>query len=354
MRRAIIITFIAAVALLAAFAYRHHRRILRERQEFDAASPAPLGPAAGSRTPARSSTPGLAEQLPAGASAVVSVDFAALRSSSFSSELASLGPTSSEDAAYTEFVKATGFDYSRDLDHAAVALWPQTAPTSAMALAQGRFDQGKIERYALGSGGRLVRVHGRKIYEVREENSARLVRFTFPAPGEIAMADGPGLSQVLGGTSSPRLDSEMSALVSRVSSAPIYAAARTADLPKDLGIDLSHFAQLASMLRTIHTVALSGRPSADDLKLFASADCGSALAALKLSTTLEGLVWMGRAALADRSTEQQVGPAWPAFDHMLKAADISHDGHRLELRIALTPEMLQAVMAPPPNRTSAR
>lgn len=350
MKRALTIILVACIVFIAAFACFHHRRVIKQRQEFDAASPTPIAPrVAGTNLPAPTNAPSLVQQLPANASAVVFVDVAALRSSSFANELASLAPMSAQDAAYTQFVRATGFDYSRDLDRAALALWPQTASTSAVALAQGRFDQEKIEHYALRNGGRVVTIHGEKIYEVREENSPRLVRFTFLAPGEIAMADGPALSQLLGSQNSPRLDSQMSALVARVSSAPIYAVARTQDLPKDIGIDVSHSAQLAAMLRTIHTVVASGRPSTDDLKLFASADCDSTIDALKLSTTLQGLLWMGRAALADSNTQRQIGPQWPGFDAMLKAADISHDGRQLQLRIQLTPQMLQSVMAPPLN-----
>jgi hypothetical protein len=350
MKRAFTITVLALVAVIAAFAYLHHHRVAKERQEFDAFSP----PVASHATPTNSlptaaNAPSLVQQLPANASAVVFADVAALRSSSFANELASLAPTSVQDPAYTQFVQQTGFDYSRDLDRAALALWPQTNSTSALALARGRFDQAKIAHYALRNGGHLVTIRNQKVYEVREENSSRLVRFTFLAPDEIALADGPALSQVLGPQNSVRLDPQMSALVSRVSGAPIYAVARTQDLPKDLGIDTSHSAQLASMLRTIHTVFASGRPSADDLKLFASADCESTIDALKLSTTLQGLLWMGRAALSDSRTQQQIGPQWPGFDSMLKAADISHDGHLLQLRIQLTPQMLQAVMTPPPN-----
>lgn len=351
MKRALTIIILACLILIAAFAYFHHREVVKQRQEFDAATPAvPQGSTSANTAPAASTnTPTLVQQLPANASAIIFVDVAALRSSSFANELASLAPSSQQDAAYTQFVHATGFDYSQDLDRAALALWPQTAATSAFALAQGRFDPQKIERYALRTGGHLVTIHNQKIYEVREENSPRLVRFTFLAPNEIALADGPALSQVLDSQNSARLDSQMSALVARVSSSPIYAVARTEDLPKDIGIDVSHSAQLASMLRTIHTVIASGRPSADNLKLFASADCNSTIDALKLSTALQGLLWMGRAALADSRTQQQIGPQWPGFDAMLKAADISHDGRQLQLRIRLTPQMLQAVMAPPPN-----
>lgn len=348
MKRAITIIVVASIALVVAFAYLHHRRLERKRQAFDAPAPAPRDTSPDRSSAAEADAPDLIEQLPAGASAVLFVDVAKLRASPLANELGALAPMPAEDPSYTAFVRATGFDYSRDLDRAAVALWPQTSPTSVLVLAQGRFDRAKIERYALGAG-RLVRIHNQKIYLVREENSPRSVRFTFLAPGEIALADGPALSLVLGAPGSHRLDPEMSARVARLSLAPIYAVARTADLPKDLAIDLSRSAELAGMLRSVHLITAAGRPSSSNLKVSASAECDSTLDALKLSTALEGLLWMGRAALADPKTQQQIGPQWPALDALLKAADISHDGHLVELRVEITEQMLQAAAAAPQN-----
>lgn len=340
----LLFVFIAAVAV---FATIHHHQLVKQRQAFDAPSPATSIPSGQSSTPANPSAPNLVQQLPIDASAVIFVDAAALRTSSFANELAVLAPSSAQDPDYTDFVRASGFDYSRDLDRAAVALWPQTSATSVLALAQGRFDQAKIERYALRTG-RMVRIHSMNIYEVREENSPRIIRFTFLAPGEIALADGPALSQVLGAPNTHRFDPEMSARIAGVSGAPIYAVARTQDLPKDLGIDTSHSAQLARLLRSVHAITAAGRPAADNLKISAAAECDSALNALELSTTLQGLLWMGRAALADSKTRQEIGPDWPALDALLKAADISHDSHLVQLRIEITPQMLQAAGAATP------
>jgi hypothetical protein len=63
---------------------------------------------------------------------------------------------------------------------------------------------------------------------------------------------------------------------------------------------------------------------------------------------------MGRAALADSKTQQQIGPQWPALDALLKAADISHDGHLVQLRVQITPQMLQAAGAAPANGTTRK
>lgn len=352
MKRILIIFFVACIAALITFAVIHHHRLVKQRAVFDALSPGMSNvPAAGFSASVSPSAPApdLIHQLPAGAAGVVFIDVAALRSSSFANELSALAPNSAQDPAYTEFVRDTGFDYSRDLDRAAIALWPQTSPTSVLALAQGRFDRGKIEHYALREG-RLVKSQGHDIYEIHAQGSPRLIRFTFLAADEIALADGPALSQILGPPNRQRLDPQMSARVARVSSAPLCAVFRTQDLPKDFSLDVSHSAQLGRLLRSIHAISASGRPSSDDLKLFASAECDSTFDSLQLSTALQGLIWMGRATLADPKTQQQIGPQWPALDALLKAADISHDGHFVELRLQITPQMLQAAFATPSNK----
>lgn len=353
MKRALTIFFVACIAALVAFAAIHHHELVKQRLAFDAPAPTSSSvrtPAtsASSSLPNSSQTSDLVHQLPSGASAVVFVDVEALRSSSVANELSKIEPTSAQDPAYTQFVRDTGFDYSRDLDRAAVALWPQTAPTSVLALAQGRFDRARIRRYALQNG-HAAKLRGVEIYEIREQNSSRLIRFAFLASDEIVLADGPALSQVLGPLNPNRLDPQMSARVARVSGAPIYAVMRTHDLPKDINLDLSHSAQLARLLRGINAISAAGRPASDNLKVFASAECDSTLDAIQLSTALQGLLWMGRAALADPKTQLQIGPQWPALDALLKAADISHDAHVVELRVQITPQMIEAAFAVPAN-----
>ena len=76
--------------------------------------------------------------------------------------LASPGPQADRD--YANFVRDTGFDYTRDLDHAAIAIWPASFGTPdnvlgedrVLAIADGRFDQQKIRAYALHTGKEIV------------------------------------------------------------------------------------------------------------------------------------------------------------------------------------------------------
>lgn len=295
----------------------------------------------------------LVYELPPGSSAVVFADVARLRASAFAKELSALAPSSEQDPQYSEFVRNTGFDYSRDLGRVAVALWPQTSPTSVVALAEGRFDINKIKAYALQSG-RKIRSNGHEIYEVPEQDSNRLIRFSFLSPTRIALGDGPALQKVLSLQSANHLDAAMAARVSQVSGAAIFAVARTQNLAQDIGIDASRSAQLVRMLKSVRNITVAGQPVANNFNLSADAECDSSFDALELMTLLDGLRWMGRAALADPRTQQQIGPQWSALDALLKAAALTHDQQFIRLRAQLTQKMLAAAAAPPQQNSGSR
>ncbi|HYM06031.1 MAG TPA: hypothetical protein VEU11_05675, partial [Terriglobales bacterium] len=292
-------------------------------------------------------SPDLVHQLPTGASAIVYADVAQLRASAFAKELAALAPTSDEDPQYTAFVNATGFDYSPDLDRAAMALWPHTAPTTVLVFAEGRFDRKKIANYALQTG-KLAKEGGLEVYEVPEQGSSRRIRFAFLAPNRLALADGPALDALLKPTSANNLDPVMSARVAQVSGAAIFSVARTENLTQDIGIDESHDAQLARMLKSIRSISLAGQPNATNFSIAANAECDSSLDALQLMTVLDGLRWMGRAELADPKVQQQIGPQWRPLDELLKATSLTHSGHTLRLRAQLTEQMLAIASGSPP------
>jgi hypothetical protein len=342
MKRALTVILLLLAIAAAGIAYLYFRSEKRERALAlsDASLAAPSPSATGKAAAAIRVSVDLVHQLPPGATAVVFANVGALRDSPFASELTSLAPSSAQDPEYTQFVKDTGFDYSRDLDRVAVALWPSDSPTSVVAVAQGKFDAKKIEHYAL-THGHVMNLGKSKIYEVREEGSSRMVRFVFLAPDEIALADGPEISHMLEPNAN-RLDSAMAQQIAKTAGAPIFAVVRTQNLATQLGVDTTHNAQLAAILQSIQSISVAGLPVGPDLKVSAAAECDSTVDALKLSTTLNGLLLMGRMALADSHTQQAIGPQWPALDALLKAADISHDNHLVRLHVRITPEMLRA------------
>lgn len=103
-------------------------------------------------------------ELPGDAPAVAYIDVDSLRKLQASPVTALLGLTGSnvQDHEYQLFVRETGFDYTRDLDQAAIAFWPGNpqekhlgAPEDNLAfvVADGHFDEEMIRAYARRSGG---------------------------------------------------------------------------------------------------------------------------------------------------------------------------------------------------------
>ena len=86
------------------------------------------------------------EHIPTADAALLSVDFHALRGAGLLSLFASAG---GEEPEYLAFIRATGFDYQKDLDSALVSFSPQ----ATYFLLNGRFDWKRLETYAQANGG---------------------------------------------------------------------------------------------------------------------------------------------------------------------------------------------------------
>src|SRR5436305_11283665 len=94
----------------------------------------------------------LLSKLPGDASAVLFLNFSELRESPFAAEFYNWIPKTHADAQYSEFLRRTSFDFERDLQQIAVATFGDEKRSSFFALAEGRFDQKKIQDYAAQSG----------------------------------------------------------------------------------------------------------------------------------------------------------------------------------------------------------
>src|ERR1700687_5130212 len=121
-------------------------------------------------------TPNILNELPPDAPIVAYIDVAAMRKLQTSTLAAILGLTGTNpvaDKEYAKFVSDTGFDYTRDLNAVAIALWPSGLESSSksanenrvLAIAEGRFDQQKIKAYALRTG-KIVMRGNYSIYSV--------------------------------------------------------------------------------------------------------------------------------------------------------------------------------------------
>jgi hypothetical protein len=260
-------------------------------------------------------------------------------------------PTSQQDPDYTEFVRNTGFDYSRDLDRAAIAMWPASLGPAAntagddrtLAIAEGRFDQNRIKGYALRTGHALTGGN-HTIYEVPGNPP---ISFEFLSADRVEMASGKNATALLTSVPSTPRDPSMQARIDRVAGAPLFAVARTAGLPPSFYANFNNSPQLLSLAQSIQAITLAGQPRANDLDLTLDAECDAMKNALEISTLLNGFRMIGSVALNDPKQRGQMTKEQAAFLSMLLAkVKVTSQDKWVRLTINLTPAMLAGKPAP--------
>jgi len=291
--------------------------------------------------------PSILSQLPAGAPAVAYVDVAALRKlqgSQLAAVLGLAGADPQQDRDYKDFVAGTGFDYERDLDKVALAIWPMSATkpgaplgeSRIMAIAEGRFDRDKIKAYALRSGEHVTQ-GAQSFYEVPGNPP---VSFAFLSPTRILLTNAKGLS-ILALLPSAAETEAMRARIERVAGAPIFAVARTDTLPPDVYANFRNAPQFESLARSVEGLTLAGQPEGDLIHVALDAECDSMKNALELSTLLDGFRMFGTMALSDPKTRAQMTKEQAVFLAALaKRGKVTNQDHWVRLTLDITPDML--------------
>jgi hypothetical protein len=308
--------------------------------------------------------PGILSELPSDAPVIAYVDVAALRKLQNSPLAAVLGLTSpgpQADREYAAFVRDTGFDYERDLDHAGVALWPAGFGTPVnvlgddrvIAIADGRFDQQKIKAYALRTG----KITAAGTYEVMEIPGNPPVSVEFLSPTRIALAGGRNATSLLASIhpdGSGTRDAALQSRIERVAGAPIFAVARTSHLPASFYSNFRNAPQLDQLIRSIQALTLAGQPDGDNLKIALDAESDSMKDAMQISFLVETGRLAGSMALSTPDARRQLTREQIAFlSSLLDDAKITHRDKLIRLNITITRDMLAASPSRPASTPSA-
>ena len=305
--------------------------------------------------------PGVLSELPSDAPVVAYLDVAALKklqTSPIAAILGMAGATPTEDREYSQFVNDTGFDYTHDLNTVAIAVWPGDFGTASkgatenrvLAIADGRFDQQKIKAYALRTG-KVVMRGTMPIYDVPGDPA---VSFRFLSPAQISIASGANAMDLADVTGSHENSSSLQAGVERVAGAPIFAVARTNNLPNSFYLNFHSSPQLERLARSVQNLTLAGQPDGDQILTTLDARCDSTQDAFELATLLDGARIIGAMALSDPKTRRQMTQEQFAFlNALIGDAKISHQDTWVRLKVAITPEMLGETSSPSPTSTPA-
>jgi hypothetical protein len=308
--------------------------------------------------------PPILAELPPDAPIIAYVDVAALRKlhdSPLSALFALTDPGLRGDREYSDFVRGTGFDFTRDLDRVSLAAWPSSlgphvdpvGDSRIIAVADGRFDQEKIKAYALRAGKSVMR--GTKIlYEVPGNPPAS---FLFLSATRIAIASGRNADAILmAGSGHGSRDQTMQSRMDRVAGAPIFIVARTDNFPESFYANFKNSPQLEHFVRSVLGLSLAGQPDGDRVNLALDAECKSMKDALEIATLLDGFRLLGSLAVADPKTRLQMTKEQFVFLHaLINQTRVTHQDHWVRLSLIITPEMLGASsLAPSPHPATPR
>ncbi|HXA56690.1 MAG TPA: hypothetical protein VNU84_04575 [Candidatus Acidoferrum sp.] len=254
-------------------------------------------------------------------------------------------PTPQQDPDYTEFVRNTGFDYSRDLDRAALAMWPTDlggagnpgSDDRTVAVADGRFDQQRIKTYALRTGHTVTR-GSKTVYEVPGNPP---VSFEFLSATRVAIASGKNATDLLTASRSAPRDPAMQSRIDRVAGAPLFAVARTDKLPDSVYESFKNSQQLYALVRSIQGITLAGQPQGDNLDVTLDGESDSMKNAIEIGTLLDGFRMIGSVELRDPKVRGQMTAQQAAFLSMLlDKVKVTPQDKWVRLSIDLTPAML--------------
>ncbi len=270
-------------------------------------------------------------------------DLAALRSAAFLAQLSAMVPSPTADRDYAEFVRATGFDYTKDLDRVLLAARPGPSGNLTIALVEGRFDREKITSYILRSG-KLEQQNGVNVYVVPSEKPSKFVALAFLGANRIALADGPSLEPVLGPHPPGGLDPAMREHLARVAGSAFFAVGQVGRVPEDFSLGGMRSDQFTNLVRSLRWITLAARTEGDHLRLAVEGECDTLESARQLAGTLDALRVLGQGLLADPKTRQRLGPDDVSrLETLLGAVGVSRDEQRVRVLLELTPEMIRAM-----------
>jgi hypothetical protein len=302
------------------------------------------------------SLPSLLELAPADSTVVAYADLATLRNSPLVQHLASMAQPATVDKDYADFMRATGFDYQRDLDRVFFASRP--APSAqTLVFAEGRFDRARIEQYALRSG-KLENQNGHPVYIIPSGAAGKNVSIAFLADNRIALSDGGDLSIVLAPHSESQLDPMLRERISRVAGSPLFAVAKTPPPPATNnspgpGPTAAPAVPMSAPFASLRWVNFAARPDGGTVLLSAEGECSDAEAAKKIASSLEFVRGMVHGGLADPKSRGQMKPdTAAAADRLLQAVRVTTDAERVRMLLTVTPDMINAPTSPAGAATS--
>jgi hypothetical protein len=301
--------------------------------------------------------------MPGSAQTVLFIDLSDLRQAPFFADLVAWAPKPALDPDYDQFRRDAGFDYEKDLDRIAIAFEKHGEQQTFFAVANGRFDPGKIKDYAAKSGS-VQKQAGTEIFSLPVTGSSERISFTFLRDDLIAFSNAAGLRSFL----KPPKTSESAdwhARFERVAGSPFFVILRNDGIAEAMGSQpgaqsLAQRAtggltspQLSSLLTQLQWISIAAKPQNDRLRIIAEGEGSEERNARQLADLLNGVVLLARAGLGGARTQQQIGTTTrDAYLGLLKSVDVSRvdrgDAKAVRLMFEVTPQLLKSAPSSTP------
>ena len=276
---------------------------------------------------------------PADVESIAYVDLAALRQSPFLAQLLALAPSPNEDAEYREFVSASGFDYSRDLDRALVVTRGTAPASSTTAIADGKFDRARISAYALRSG-KLEKQKGADVYVVSTGKPPKTVAFTFLTPARIYLANSSALEPSDASLAQNPSPGQHERYL-RVAGSAVILMGRVDASQENFTVFGFRSRDLKRALRDVRWFSLAARPAGNRLLVALEAECISDGAARELQAAAETLRLLARLLLSDAGTRRQMSPQAAALaEAILRSGEFVRLDQRVAFRFEISADAL--------------
>jgi len=310
------------------------------------------------RSSAADPRPQLLRLMPSAADAVLYADLSALRQTQFLQELYRWAPHPAQDTDYQQFLRDTGFNYETDLDRIAIALEDETGARRFLAVADGRFNEKKIESYALRTGKKEEHA-GRTIYIVPSSGENLELALAFLSNARIVITDLPNLAETLEAPEDPS-HKEWETRFERLAGSPVFALLRRdAAAEQALAAQAPGFRspQLATLLDRLQWISIAARPIGEHLQVVAEGETTDEQTTRQLSDFLNGALVLAEAGLDGAQVRAQLdnGTRQTYLD-LLKSADISRldRGETKSVRIVLDVSPAVLKLAPSVPRQDAQ
>jgi hypothetical protein len=305
--------------------------------------------------PSGQALPDLLARIPADSAFVIYLDAASFRSSPFLKQIVDVFGPVKQDQEYVNFVRDTGFDYSRDLDRAVLFVVPSSLEKTkagadkwtTLTLAEGRFDREKIIQHFQRNGGNSIQAEGTEIFSIGTDEPLSLI---FVSPTRIAISQEKGaLIRWLRDKKSPpsaQTVADFSERLMRFSGAPLIVVGRAGKLTSNSKTKNPVEEVLRGLVQNIRWYALSARPEADRLRVALEGECESTLQAIQLGVLLEGAKMLLEAALKDPAARREMkGEEVALVEHIVRNGSIQRDSNRVQLRVEFTSAQIATLAA---------